>query len=101
VTDTMIGLNMKYLPWQLFVPLVIGISLVSMYGAITIKGKGKEINIFFFCMAISLFFLGIETLAKSTGIFVQYLPIIEPIYWGFACITIIFMVVFSLLAIVS
>jgi len=68
MTGTMIGVNMKYLPWQLFVPLVIGISLVSMYGAITIKGK--EVNIFFLCMAISLFLLGIETLAKSTGVFV-------------------------------
>jgi len=32
-------LNMKYLPWQLFVSLVFGGSLVIRYYALTTKGK--------------------------------------------------------------
>ena len=101
MTGVHIGMKMKYLPWQLFVPLVIGGSLVIMYYAFTIKGEDKVGNVFFFFLAIGLFLIGIETLAKNTGIFVQYLPIIEPLYWGVSFITLILMLILFLFSIVS
>jgi len=65
------------------------------YGA-TMKGNGKVINIFLFCGGISMFLSVIKTLAKNTGIFAQYLPIIEPMHWIFECILIILIFFFIL-----
>lgn len=86
MTGTFFGMNLKYL---LSVLIMFGLSVCGIYYALTLKGKGKIINIFFFCGAISTFLSGIKTLATHTGIFAQYLPIIEPMYWILACITII------------
>ena len=89
MAGTFLGINLKYLPWEVSVPIMFGISMSGIYYAITIKGKRKVINIFFFCGAISILFSGIELLAKNTGIFAQYLPIVEPMYWFFACILVV------------
>lgn len=82
MTGTAIGLNLKYLPWQLFVPAMFGLSILCVYGAITIKGKGKTIKLFLFCLAIVGVFMGIERLAISTGIGADYLPFLKPIIFS-------------------
>ena len=86
MTGTFLGINLKYL---LSVLIMFGLSICGIYYALTIKVKGKIINVFFFCGAISTFLSGIKTLTTHTGVFAQYLPIIEPTYWVFASITII------------
>ena len=46
MTGVNIGMNMKYLPWQLFVPIVLVLSVICVYGAVTLKDKSKLGNIF-------------------------------------------------------
>ena len=83
MTGVNIGMNMKYLPWQLFVPIVLVLSVICVYGAVTLKDKSKLGNIFLICMAIFGFLLGIEKLAIHTGILSEYLPFLGPISYIF------------------
>ena len=48
MTGTMIGLNRKYLPWQLTVPIMFGLSIACMYYAFIANGNTKLGNILFF-----------------------------------------------------
>ncbi|MBU2700581.1 putative membrane channel-forming protein YqfA (hemolysin III family) [Sporomusaceae bacterium BoRhaA] len=89
MTGTFLGLNLKYLPWQLVVPIMLGLSIFCAYGALTIRGKGKNANIFFFCLAIASFISGIKTMATHTGIFLNYLSLLDPIMYVFGGIVMI------------
>ena len=77
MTGVNMGMNMKYLPWQLFSTLLIVISIICAYGAVTHKDKSKSGNIFLICLAIFAFLTGIDTLASHIGIFSEYLLFFE------------------------
>lgn len=82
MTSTAIGLNMKYLPWQLFVPIMFGFSIGCIYFGVTTKGKSKTINMICYCSALAAFLMGLESLAINTGILAQCLPFLSPIYYS-------------------
>jgi hypothetical protein len=94
MTGINIGLNAKYLPWQIFVLGVFGASIACMYYAMTIKNKGKVANVFFLCLSMCGIIMGIESLATNTGILAQYLPIIQLTYWVLFCIALILLFFF-------
>ncbi|MBU2700580.1 hypothetical protein Ga0466249_001672 [Sporomusaceae bacterium BoRhaA] len=85
--------NLNHLPWQLFVAAMFCLFLVCAYGAAT-KKESKKVNVLFFCIAIMVFLVGIESLAIHTGIFVQYLPFLKPIYYSFLGIALILLFFF-------
>jgi len=98
MTGTMIGLNMKYLPWQLTVPIMFGLSIACMYYAFTAKGKTKLGNILLFFIAIKGGLMVIKMLVEKTGVFAQYLPIIETLDWiGFFIVLILPFVLYIVL----
>lgn len=86
LTGVKIGMNMKYLPWQLFGTILIVFSIICAYGALTHKDKSKSGNIFLICLAIFAFLTGIDTLASHIGILLEYLPFFEPISYIFLVI---------------
>jgi len=77
MTGAFIGLNLKYLPWQITVPILFGMAIACMYCAFRGKAKTKVANILFFFLALEGGFMVIKTLAAQTGMFVQYLPMVE------------------------
>jgi len=89
LTGVLIGLSLKYLPWQLAALIMFALSILCLYVAVTTKSKSKAVNILCICCAIGLFFVTIEILAKSIGMFAQYLPIIETLDWIIFFVTII------------
>ncbi|MBU2703616.1 hypothetical protein Ga0466249_004761 [Sporomusaceae bacterium BoRhaA] len=84
-----IGKGLSSLPWQVFVPVMFGLSIGCIYFAVTIKGKSKALNIVCFCTAIMTFVMAIERLATNTGMLTQYLPFIDPIEFSFLGIALI------------
>lgn len=94
MTGTFIGLNLKYLPWQLFVPVMFVMSIVCIYFGVTVRGRTKALNAVCFCAAIGAILMGMENLAIHTGIFAQYLSIIEILNWFFFAILLIILFCF-------
>jgi hypothetical protein len=82
MSGVIVGLNLKYLPWELYVPVMLCLSIFCMYGAITEKCKAKVGNVFLGCLSIIALVMGMKKLIISTGIFAQYLPFVEAFDWA-------------------
>jgi hypothetical protein len=95
MTGVLIGMNLKYLPWQLSLAVMFCLSIGCIYYAITISGKNKVVKIFFICCAIGSVTTFIESLAINMGILAQYLSIIKTLDWVVFFITIIVLFFFS------
>ena len=89
MTGILIGLSLKYLPWQLAALIMFALSILCLYVAVTTKRTSKAVNILCICGAIGLFFVTIELLAKNIGVFSPYLSIIETLDWIIFFVTII------------
>lgn len=72
-------LSLKWLPWPLFVLVVLSLSIGCVYYAKSLKHLPIMLRISFLGFGITGPLIGIERVAQDTGILARYLPVLKPL----------------------
>lgn len=78
---------LHYLRLDSFILVLLFLSILCMYYAVTAKLKSKSGNLLAGCLSVAGVIMLIDRVSVFTNIFVPYLPTIHIVNWVLFCIT--------------
>jgi len=80
---------LHYLRLDSFILVLLFLSILCMYYAVTAKLKSKLGNLLLGCLSVACAIMLIDKVSVFTNIFAPYLPMIHIVNWVLFCITMI------------